>query len=60
MVMVERLGSYAMSANKTLYRFKWGEDNTFYILNIDNKYVEANPKEYEIVEILEQNGKENV
>ena len=50
--MVERLGYYAMSSNRNLYRFKWGEDDTFYILTRrDNKYVEANPKEYEIVEI---------
>ena len=46
---VNYLGYYAMDKNKNLHKFKWNEDDTFYINIKDDVYLRADFKHYEIL-----------
>ena len=52
---VNYLGYYAMDKNKNLHKFRWNEDDTFYINKKDKnfdkgyRYIKADFKDYEIL-----------
>jgi hypothetical protein len=48
---MSRLGYYAKDLKNNLYKFEWGANDEFYIMNGDGDFIMANPEEYEILEI---------
>ena len=49
---VNYLGYYAIDKDKNLHRFKWDEDDSFYIKSIkDDVYIRADVKHYQILNI---------
>ena len=47
---MEKLGFYAKDSKDNLFQFKWGRDNTFYIL-IDGRWNIEKVENYTILEI---------
>ena len=47
---MRHLGYYVMDRFNNLFKFKWGKDDTFYVLK-EGTMTKQNPKDYEILEI---------
>lgn len=47
---MKQLGYYAKDFRNNLFKFEWGDNDKFYIIDINGKRL-ANPKDYEILEI---------
>lgn len=47
---MRQLGYYAKDSSNNLFKFEWGNDDTFYVLK-EGSMTKQNPKDYEIIEI---------